>query len=186
MFKYYLLGGQTIDRIDIFDSENKVRLWLRLFGPSPSLIKQTDIMKTIHINLKVKELEKSISFYNELFGTKPTTVKSDYAKWQLDDPQVNFSLSKSADQAGLNHLGIQVDSSEELHKVYDNIERSKGKVMEEGHTVCCYSQSEKSWVEDPQGILWEAFHSYGTSEVNKVAVAAEDEGNCCAPNCCAS
>lgn len=160
---------------------------MRLLRTCPSLTKQTDIMKTIHINLKVKELEKSISFYNELFGAEPTTVKSDYAKWQLDDPQVNFSLSKSADQAGLNHLGIQVDSSEELHKVYDNIERSKGKVMEEGHTVCCYSQSEKSWVEDPQGVLWEAFHSYGTSEVNKAALAAtEGEGSCCAPDCCAS
>lgn len=144
-------------------------------------------MKTIHINLKVKELEKSILFYNELFGAAPTTVKADYAKWQLDDPQVNFSLSKSEDQVGLNHLGIQVDSSEELHNVYENIERSKGKVIEEGHTVCCYAQSEKSWVEDPQGVLWEAFHSYGTSEVNKSEIAAvTEEGNCCAPSCCPS
>lgn len=143
-------------------------------------------MKTIHINLKVKELDKSINFYNELFGTQATTVKPDYAKWQLDDPKVNFSISQSSDQEGLNHLGIQADSSDELHEVYDNIERSKGKVMEEGHTVCCYSQSEKSWVEDPQGILWEAFHTYGTSEVNKVEAVADAEASCCAPDCCAS
>ncbi len=141
-------------------------------------------MKTIHINLRVKELERSIQFYNELFGAQPTTVKPDYAKWQLEEPRVNFSLSKSGEMEGLNHLGIQVDTSEELHQVYDNIERSKGKVIEEGHTVCCYSQSEKSWVEDPQGVLWEAFHTYGTSEVNKVEVTEEEV--CCAPDCCVS
>ncbi|MEM8894678.1 MAG: ArsI/CadI family heavy metal resistance metalloenzyme [Bacteroidota bacterium] len=143
-------------------------------------------MKTIHINLKVKELDKSINFYNELFGAQATTVKPDYAKWQLDDPKVNFSISQSNDKEGLNHLGIQANSSDELHEVYDNIERSKGKVMEEGHTVCCYSQSEKSWVEDPQGILWEAFHTYGTSEVNKTEAVAEAESSCCTPDCCAS
>lgn len=160
---------------------------MRPFGDRSSLTKQLIIMKTIHINLKVTDLDKSVSFYKELFGAEPTIVKPDYAKWSLEDPRVNFSLSESEVTSGLNHLGIQVDTTEELHGLYDNIARSKGKSIEEGHTVCCYAQSEKSWVEDPEGILWEAFHSYGSSKVYKVEKTTEEEVTpCCTTDCCAS
>jgi catechol 2,3-dioxygenase-like lactoylglutathione lyase family enzyme len=136
-------------------------------------------MKTIHINLEVINLEKSVEFYNTLFGQEPTVIKPDYAKWQMDDPRVNFSLSKGGDVPGIKHLGIQTDSQEELAEIYGNLKKTKSLVIEEGHTTCCYANSEKSWVKDPQGVEWEAFHSYGVSEVNKIS------STCCDETCCA-
>lgn len=137
-------------------------------------------MKRLHVNLAVKNIEESISFYNAMFGQTPIVVKPDYAKWQVDEPSVNFSISLKENNHGLNHLGIETETSQELEAVYQNIANAKGEVREEGHTVCCYAQSEKSWIKDPQGVEWEAFRTYGTSEVNK-----SESSDCCAStNCC--
>ncbi len=136
-------------------------------------------MKRLHVNLLVVNIEESTKFYNALFNSDPTVQKPDYAKWLLDNPSVNFSISYSSTNKGLNHLGIQTESAEELKEVYDHIGNAKSEVREEGHTVCCYAQSEKSWVKDPQGIEWEAFHSYGESEVNR-----SEETECCDDTCC--
>ncbi len=136
-------------------------------------------MKRLHVSLAVKDLDESVRFYRNLFNAEPTVIKEDYAKWMLDDPLVNFAINKSSNTAGLQHLGIQVESEAELQEVYQNIEKTHADVLEEGHTVCCYSQSEKSWVKDPQGVEWEAFHTYGESEVNTV-----DSTKCCDDACC--
>ena len=120
-------------------------------------------MKRLHVNLLVKEIEASTSFYNALFNATPSVEKPDYAKWMLEDPKVNFSISLSNNKVGVNHLGIQVDSENELKELYSNIKNADAVMDEEGHTVCCYTQSEKSWVHDPQNVKWEAFHSYGES-----------------------
>lgn len=136
-------------------------------------------MKTLHVNIEVINLDKSVKFYTSLFGQGPTVIKPDYAKWLMDDPRVNFSLSKEGDVPGIKHLGIQTDSKEELTEIYGNLTKTKSLVEEEGHTTCCYAKSEKSWVKDPQGIEWEAFHSYGVSEVNK-----EQPSTCCDETCC--
>lgn len=139
-------------------------------------------MKRLHVNLLVKNVEETVGFYNALFGTEPTVEKPDYAKWLLDDPSVNFSISLSKDKQGVNHLGIQAESEEELQEIYANITKADAVMEEEGHTVCCYAKSEKSWVKDPQGVEWEAFYTYGESEVNKITTPASRE--CCEDTCC--
>lgn len=138
-------------------------------------------MKRLHVNLAVNSIEESIGFYNEMFNAKPTVEKSDYAKWISDNPSVNFSISLAKENTGIKHLGIEAENEKELQEIYGNIERADGTVREEGDTVCCYAQSNKSWIKDPQGIEWEAFHTYGESDVNKVAESA-----CCDDNCCTS
>jgi len=137
-------------------------------------------MKRIHVNLHVLNLEASVNFYNALFNTEPTVQKPDYAKWLLDDPRMNFSISLRENNPGVQHLGIQAETEEELKEIYAHIENTHATAREEGHTVCCYAQSEKSWVKDPQGVEWEAFHTYGESAKNKTV-----ETECCDDNCCA-
>ncbi len=138
-------------------------------------------MKTLHVNLNVENIDQSVAFYKAMFNAAPTVLKPDYAKWLLDDPSVNFSISESSSRRGVEHLGIQVDDQEELHQVYGQMDQAEGEILEEGHTVCCYSRSEKSWITDPQGVKWEVFHTYGESDTNKEKAAA-----CCDETCCSA
>lgn len=117
-------------------------------------------MKRLHIHVAVEDLDRSVRFYSTLFAAEPTVLKGDYAKWMLEDPRVNFAISART-HAGIEHLGIQVESGEELAEVYARLRSAGGPVLEEGHTTCCYAKSEKSWVEDPAGVPWEVFHTYG-------------------------
>lgn len=122
-------------------------------------------MKRLHVHVAVDDLEKSIGFYSTLFAAAPAVVKPDYAKWMLDDPRVNFAISARGHRPGLDHLGIQVENQDELAEVYGRLERAEGPVLAQGETTCCYAQSEKSWITDPQGIAWETFHTTGESTV---------------------
>jgi catechol 2,3-dioxygenase-like lactoylglutathione lyase family enzyme len=142
-------------------------------------------MKRMHVHVGVEDLDRSISFYSALFATQPAVVKSDYAKWMLDDPRVNFAISTRGKEPGLDHLGIQVESKGELGDVYARLRNAGGSVLEQGQTTCCYAKSEKSWIEDPSGISWETFFTTGESTDYGVSV---DEGArvahrkaCCAP-----
>jgi len=118
-------------------------------------------MKRMHIHVAVDDLAQSIAFYAALFDARPSVVKSDYAKWMLDDPRVNFAISMRGRKAGLDHLGIQVEDKSELHEVYGRLRRAGGAVIEQGETSCCYTKSEKSWIDDPAGIAWETFRTTG-------------------------
>lgn len=120
-------------------------------------------MKRMHVHVSVDDLARSIGFYSALFAAQPSVVKPDYAKWMLDDPRVNFAISTRGREAGLDHLGIQVESQQELHEVYDRLRQAGGEVIEQGQTACCYARSEKSWIDDPAGIAWETFHTTGES-----------------------
>ena len=122
-------------------------------------------MKRLHVNLSVTDMEKSINFYNTLFSAEPTVVKEDYAKWMLEDPRVNFAISTHGSQDGLDHLGIQVEDDTELHEVYDRLKSADAKVIETGATTCCYAQSEKSWIFDPDNVAWETFLTHGESPI---------------------
>ncbi|MEK6482430.1 ArsI/CadI family heavy metal resistance metalloenzyme [Catalinimonas sp. 4WD22] len=133
-------------------------------------------MKRLHVNIQVKDLEQSINFYSQLFKGEPTVIKKDYAKWMLEDPKVNFALSLSDTNEGIEHLGIQVDTEEELGELYSRLDQIEGKKFEEGDTVCCYAKSHKSWIEDPQGVEWEIFQTYGTSQTN-----TNESKSCCIP-----
>ena len=140
-------------------------------------------MKRLHVHVSVKDVPTSIRFYRELFGAEPVVTKPDYAKWMLDDPRVNFAISNRARPTGVDHLGIQVEDRAELAEVYDRLNRAGGPVIEEGNIVCCYAQSEKSWIHDPQGVEWETFLTTGESTDYGTDVVTPKAGKlCCTPN----
>ena len=143
-------------------------------------------MKRMHVNVSVDDLKTSVSFYAALFGAQPTVLKHDYAKWMLDDPRVNFALETHGQAPGVNHLGIQVEDETELAEVRDRFKATRGTVLDEGRTTCCYAESEKAWVTDPAGIVWEGFHTTGTSETFGRAAPPAASGGCCTPDtgCC--
>jgi catechol-2,3-dioxygenase len=122
-------------------------------------------MKRLHVHVSVEDIAQSVRFYSTLFAAEPAVTKPDYAKWMLDDPRVNFAISTRSGEAGLDHLGIQVETSDELHEVYGRLQQADRPVLEEGATTCCYAKSEKSWITDPQGLSWETFLTSGESTV---------------------
>ena len=128
-------------------------------------------MKRMHVHVAVDDVSSAIGFYSALFATQPAVVKGDYAKWMLDDPRVNFAISSRGHEPGLDHLGIQVESQDELHEVYARLRGAGSEILEQGQTTCCYAKSEKSWVDDPAGISWEAFLTSGESTDYGVDVA---------------
>jgi predicted enzyme related to lactoylglutathione lyase len=122
-------------------------------------------MKRLHVHLAVSDLERSIAFYSSLFGSAPTVLKPDYARWMVDDPAVNFAISDRAGEApGVSHLGVQAADDADLAQIEERIAAAHGPVADEGETTCCYSRSRKSWTADPDGIAWEAFLTHGESE----------------------
>ena len=149
-------------------------------------------MKRLHVHVGVNELDRSIAFYSTLFGTAPTVVKSDYAKWMLDDPRVNFAISAGRDESGIRHLGIQTESTEELGQVYAQLRAADRPVLEEGRTTCCYAKSEKSWIADPDGVVWETFYTdgeattYGDSPALGTLADSVPESQCCVPTSAAA
>jgi predicted enzyme related to lactoylglutathione lyase len=120
-------------------------------------------MKRMHVHVAVDDLQHAVGFYSALFAAQPSVIKTDYAKWMLDDPRVNFAISARGRQSGLDHLGIQVEDSNELTEVYARLHQAGGAVVEQGQTSCCYAKSEKSWIDDPAGIAWETFLTTGES-----------------------
>src|SRR5216684_6497846 len=138
-------------------------------------------MKRLHVHVAVENLPQSISFYSALFAAEPAVVKTDYAKWMLDDPRVNFAISMRGRKAGLDHLGIQVENAEELREVYARLHKAGGNIIEQGQTTCCYARSEKSWIDDPAGIAWETFFTtgetthYGEATVERGARVAHEK-----------
>jgi catechol 2,3-dioxygenase-like lactoylglutathione lyase family enzyme len=135
-------------------------------------------MKRIHIHIGVEKLDESIRFYSAIFGAQPVKTKADYAKWMLEDPRVNFAISTRASKNGVDHLGIQVEENEELEELRGRIRSADLAVFDEGETVCCYANSEKSWVQDPSGIAWEAYRTMDDAQIFSGKLAA-DESACC-------
>lgn len=118
-------------------------------------------MKRLHLHVSVPDLDQSIRFYETLFGAPPTVVKADYAKWMLDDPKVNLAISQRNRASGVDHVGIQVDSAEELGELATRLKAAGHVTLDQAATTCCYAQSDKSWVTDPAGVRWETFHTFG-------------------------
>lgn len=145
-------------------------------------------MKRLHVHVGVSDLDQSIAFYSTLFGAQPTVAKADYAKWMLEDPRVNFAISSGQHAVkGIEHLGIQVENNDELVEVYGRLKRADRPVLEEGATTCCYAKSEKSWISDPDGVVWETFLTngeatvYGDSPDLSAASLNASNDTCCAP-----
>jgi catechol-2,3-dioxygenase len=139
-------------------------------------------MKRLHVHISVTDLDESVRFYNTLFAAKPTVHKDDYAKWMLEDPLVNFAISKRNKRTGIRHLGIQVEDRAELAEVFERIEHTQRPVLNEGKTTCCYAKSEKNWVEDPQGVQWETFLTTGESTVYGGGLERTRAKPCCEPS----
>jgi len=145
-------------------------------------------MKRLHVHVAVNDLAPSVRFYSTLFAAEPVVLKDDYAKWTLEDPSVNFAIScgKHA-RMGIAHLGIQVEDAGELVQAYDRLKAADRPVLQEGATTCCYAKSEKSWISDPDGVVWETFLTNGEATVYGDSPALETLGTrertqCCAPS----
>jgi hypothetical protein len=138
-------------------------------------------MKRFHVHVSVSDLSKSIAFYSAMFGSEPTIVKTDYAKWMLEDPRVNFAISNRGQTPGVNHLGLQAEDEAELDAIHANLRNADASITPEKGAHCCYAVSDKYWVTDPQGIAWESFHSLDSIPVYGPDQAAATSGSCCGP-----
>jgi hypothetical protein len=139
-------------------------------------------MKRFHVHAHVEDLHESIAFYSKMFAAEPVRVQSDYAKWMLEDPRINFAISTRGCKVGVDHLGIETDTEEELIALKEQAAAADMTLLDVGETTCCYARSDKYWLTDPQGIAWEQFHSLGNipvfSEPPKASTASTA---CCAP-----
>lgn len=116
-------------------------------------------MKRLHMHISVEDLEKSEQFYTALFGVKPTKVKEDYMQWLVDDPAINFAISTGNETKGLNHFGLQVDSDDAVQELESRLTNANISGEKQEEAVCCYAKSNKYWVEDPDGLIWENYHT---------------------------
>jgi len=151
-------------------------------------------MKRFHVHVSVDDLDANVRFYSAIFGAPPAVLKPDYAKWMVDDPRINFAISRRGVKAGVDHLGVQVDSDSELTALREQVAAAKIARLDQASAECCYARSDKYWTTDPQGIPWETFHTldiipfYGKSErTDELACCAavvdsrsEKSGACCA------
>lgn len=137
-------------------------------------------MKRFHVHVAVPDLATSIRFYSTLFASEPAVVKDDYAKWMLDDPRINFAISQRGGRAGINHLGLQTDSDDELEALNTQLQAADLATHAEKEAACCYALSNKYWITDPSGVAWETFHSLGTVPTfNGATDSAETVSGCC-------
>lgn len=137
-------------------------------------------MLRMHLHVSVENLEESIAFYNALFGADPTVKKPDYAKWMLDDPRVNFAISQRGAQVGLDHVGIQVETVDELAEIKARLDYAALATITQEGTTCCYAKSDKHWVQDPSGIAWETYLTLDSALTFNDA-NTQASGACCAP-----
>jgi len=141
-------------------------------------------MKRFHVHVHVEDLAQSITFYSKMFATEPPRCESDYAKWMLADPRVNFAISTRGGKPGVDHLGIQTDTAEELVELKTRAQAADMSLFDEGATSCCYASSEKHWITDPQGVAWEHFHTLGDIPVfsQRLSDPAAEASACCTPS----
>ena len=141
-------------------------------------------MNRFHVHIHVADLGANIRFYSQLFGISPTVTKSDYAKWMLDDPRINFAISTGkSNETGIAHLGLQAETPDALAAIGARLQAADAVALVEAGTTCCYARSDKFWAQDPQGVRWETFHTHGDAttyyaDPAGLAVARE---TCCGP-----
>jgi catechol 2,3-dioxygenase-like lactoylglutathione lyase family enzyme len=140
-------------------------------------------MKRLHLHVSVPDLAQSLQFYETLFGAPATVVKDDYAKWMLEDPRMNFAISQRDRAPGLDHVGIQVDSGQDLAELATRLKSAGETTFDQEGATCCYARSDKSWVTDPAGLRWETFHTFGEAtsygEEEPLDIAAAAGSTCC-------
>lgn len=141
-------------------------------------------MKRFHVHVAVADLAQSIQFYSTLFNTEPGVKKDDYAKWMLDDPRINFAISTRGREPGLDHLGIQVEDSDDLQEISLRLKAAQQPILEQEQTTCCYAKADKAWAHDPQGIAWESFYTTDTATTygEDADFTTQGKSACCAPD----
>jgi catechol 2,3-dioxygenase-like lactoylglutathione lyase family enzyme len=148
-------------------------------------VEKESTVKRFHVHVAVNNLDESVRFYSRIFGAEPTVLKPDYAKWMVDDPRLNFAISARGSQPGVNHLGLQVDTDEELQGMRGQLAAADAGLVAEVDANCCYAKSDKYWVTDPQGVAWETYHTLGSitmfgADAEPIHESAATSG-CCAP-----
>ncbi|MGQ0751222.1 MAG: ArsI/CadI family heavy metal resistance metalloenzyme [Betaproteobacteria bacterium] len=139
-------------------------------------------MKRFHVHVAVENLETSIRFYSRMFGTEPAVRKPDYAKWMMEDPRMNFAISQRGAKPGIDHLGFQVDTEEELTTLRQQVAAAGLEARDQPEATCCYARSDKYWMTDPQGIAWETYRTLGEAQIYGAdSRQAGDAGACCTP-----
>jgi catechol 2,3-dioxygenase-like lactoylglutathione lyase family enzyme len=145
-------------------------------------------MKRFHVHVRVDDLDSSVRFYSTLFGAEPAVLKPEYAKWMLDDPRVNFAVTSGSTSPGLDHLGLQVESDQDLATIAGRLDAAGQSVVKQENAACCYARGNKGWVSDPSGISWETFHTFGENTVygsdhapRPAAAQPQSSDSCCAP-----
>jgi catechol-2,3-dioxygenase len=141
-------------------------------------------MKRFHVHVAVDDLAANIRFYSSIFGAPPTVEKGDYAKWMMDDPRINFAISTRSQKAGLDQLGMQVETETELVALRAQVEKAEIAALDQPDAACCYARSDKYWTTDPQGIAWETFRTLDSVPVYGETHRPANEqsaGACCAP-----
>ncbi len=144
-------------------------------------------MKRLHVHIAVDDLDRSVGFYSTLFGAEPTVRKPDYAKWMLEDPKVNLAISQRGGRlSGVDHLGLQVDTDGELRALATQLKSAGEATRDQEATTCCYAQSNKAWVNDPSGVRWETFFTFGeaTTYGEDEAVGPQPESACSTKSGC--
>ena len=135
-------------------------------------------MKRFHVHVSVDDLDANIQFYSTVFGIPPAVLKPDYAKWMVDDPRINFAISKRGSTLGIDHLGVQVESDEELNALREQVAGARIAAQDQPNADCCYERSDKYWTTDPQGIAWESFHTLGSIPIYGDAVSTQTRACC--------
>jgi catechol 2,3-dioxygenase-like lactoylglutathione lyase family enzyme len=139
-------------------------------------------MKRMHLHINVADIDQAVDFYSVLFGAPPSVVKADYAKWMLEDPRVNLAISSRARTAGIDHVGIQVDSAAELGELAGRLKDAGAQTLDQEATTCCYAKSDKSWVTDTAGVRWETFFTMGEATSYGEDIAVEEVAGACCPS----
>lgn len=116
-------------------------------------------MSRFHVHITVSDLQHGVDFYTALLGQAPSRQESDYAKWELDEPRLNFAISARGHEPGMNHLGWQAENAAELEEITLRMAEAGLQMREEAGAECCYARSDKYWTVDPAGIAWESFHT---------------------------
>jgi len=137
-----------------------------------------------HVAIHVRDVTSSTAFYRKLFGIEPSKVRAGYAKFDVSNPPLNFTLNEGAatEHGGLSHLGIQVESTTDVLAVREQWLQRGLLTRDEMQTECCYALQDKTWVRDPDGNEWEVF---AVLEDNLPEKATAKSSSCCAPDCCA-
>jgi catechol 2,3-dioxygenase-like lactoylglutathione lyase family enzyme len=137
-------------------------------------------MKRFHVHVSVNDLDANIRFYSTVFGMPPIVLKPDYAKWMVDEPRINFAISKRGLKPGVDHIGIQVESEAELRALREQVAAAEIAALDQPNTTCCYARSDKYWITDPQGVAWETFYTLDSAPVYGES-SRKQQTACCSP-----